>query len=176
MAIEPLEVFVDIPRFLMVPKTSNQGGADMFASSLYSESPLLAQFRRLEEELDEVFGSATPWTGGIRSLPPGTFPAINVGSTEDNVTVYLFAPGIDAKKLNISIQQNLLTVSGEREVARDDDATYYRQERFGGEFRRVIGLPDDVDPDNVEASYRDGIVQITVRRRESAKPRQIAIR
>jgi len=176
MAIEPLEVLVGIPRFLMVPKTSNQGGAEMFGSSLYSESPLLAQFRRLEEELDEVFGSATPWTGGIRSLPPGTFPAINVGSTEDNVTVYLFAPGIDAKKLNISIQQNLLTVSGEREVARDDDATYYRQERFGGEFRRVISLPDDVDPDNVEASYRDGIVQITVRRRESAKPRQIAIR
>lgn len=144
--------------------------------SVYSESPLLAQFRRLEEELDEVFGSATPWTGGIRSLPPGTFPAINVGSTEDNVTVYLFAPGIDAKKLNISIQQNLLSVSGEREVDRSEEATYYRQERFGGEFRRVISLPDDVDSDRVDASYRDGIVQITVRRRESAKPRRIAIR
>ena len=145
-------------------------------SSVYSENPLLAQFRRLEEELDQVFGGATPWTGGIRSLPPGTFPAINVGGTEDSVAVYLFAPGIDAKKLEISIQQNVLTVSGEREVPRDDAATYYRQERFGGEFRRVISLPDDVDPDKVEASYRDGIVQITVRRRESAKPRQIAIR
>ena len=144
--------------------------------SVYSESPLLAQFRRLEQELDEVFGSATPWTGGIRSLPPGTFPAINVGSTEDQVTVYLFAPGIDAKKLDISIQQNVLTVSGEREVAREEQATYYRQERFDGEFRRVLSLPDDVDPEKVEASYRDGIVQITVRRRESAKPRQIAIR
>ena len=145
-------------------------------SSAYSENPLLAQFRRLEEELDEIFGGATPWTGGIRSLPPGTFPAINVGGTEDTVTVYLFAPGIDAKKLEISIQQNVLTVSGEREVPRDNEATYYRQERFGGEFRRVISLPDDVDPDKVEASYRDGIVQITVGRRESAKPRQIAIR
>ena len=51
-------------------------------SSAYSENPLLAQFRRLEEELDEIFGGATPWTGGIRSLPPGTFPAINVGGTE----------------------------------------------------------------------------------------------
>jgi HSP20 family protein len=144
--------------------------------SVYSESPLLAQFRRLEEELDEVFGSATSWTGGIRSLPPGTFPAINVGSTEDSVTVYLFAPGIDPRKLDISIQQNLLTVTGQREVPRDENASYYRQERFGGEFRRALSLPDDVDPDRVEASYRDGIVQITVRRRESAKPRQIAIR
>jgi len=147
----------------------------MFGNA-YSESPLLAQFRRLEGELDEIFGSATPWTGGIRSLPPGTFPAINVGSNEDSVTVYLFAPGVDAKKLNISIQQNVLSVSGEREVARDEQAAYYRQERFGGEFRRVISLPDDVDPDRVDASYRDGIVEITVRRRESAKPRQISIR
>ena len=144
--------------------------------SIYSESPLLAQFRRLEEELDETFGSATPWTSGIRSMPPGTFPAINVGSTEDNVTVYLFAPGIDPRKLDISIQQNLLTVTGQREVPRDEEASYYRQERFGGGFRRVISLPEDVDPDRVEASYRNGIVQITVRRRESAKPRQIAIR
>ena len=147
----------------------------MFGNA-YSESPLLAQLRRLEEELDEVFGSATPWTSGIRSLPPGTFPAINVGSTEDNVTVYLFAPGIDPTKLDISIQQNLLTVTGQREVPRDENASYYRQERFGGEFRRALSLPEDVDPDRVEASYRDGIVQITVRRRESAKPRQIAIR
>ena len=144
--------------------------------NLYSESPLLAQFRRLEQELDEVFGSATPWTGGIRSLPPGTFPAINVGSTDDNVTVYLFAPGIDARKLDISIQRNLLTVSGTRGNTREDATAYYRQERFDGEFRRVISLPDDVDPEKVDASYRDGIVQITVRRHESTKPRQIAIR
>lgn len=144
--------------------------------SFYSENPLLAQFRRLEDELDEIFGGATPWTGGIRSLPPGTFPAINVGSTEDAVTVYLFAPGIDAKKLDISIQQNVLTISGEREAAPDREATYYRQERFVGGFRRVISLPDDVDPEKVEASYRDGIVQVVVRKRAATRPRQIEIR
>ena len=143
--------------------------------NLSSDSPLLAQFRRLEQELDEVFGNATPWTGGIRSLPPGTFPAINVGGSRDSVTVYLFAPGIDASKLDISIQQNVLTVTGSRGVYRDDADTYYRQERFEGDFRRVISLPDDVDPDKVEASYRDGIVQITVRRREAARARQIEI-
>jgi HSP20 family protein len=142
--------------------------------TLYSETPLLSQFRRLEQDLDEVYGAGTAWSGGIRSLPPGTFPAINVGSTDQGVTVYLFAPGIDAKKLDISIQQNVLSISGSREVA-NGEGMYYRRERFNGEFRRVISLPDDVDPDKVEASYRDGIVQISVRRRESAKPRQIAI-
>ena len=143
--------------------------------SLYSESPLLSQFRRLEEELDEIFGSTTPWAGGIRSLPPGTFPAINVGSTEDGVTVYLFAPGIDARSLEISLQQNVLSVGGRREASPASNATYYRNERFEGEFRRVIALPEDIDPDKVEASYREGIVEIRVQRRESSRPRQIEI-
>jgi HSP20 family protein len=147
----------------------------MFTRVTYSEAPLFAEFRRLEQGLDELFAPSTPWNAGIRSLPPGTFPAINVGSTGDSVTVYVFAPGIDPKQLDISMQQNILSISGQRRVSVEKSATYYRQERFGGEFRRVITLPEDVDPDKVDASYRDGIVQITVRRRESTQPRQIQI-
>jgi len=92
------------------------------------------------------------------------------------VDVYLFAPGIDPKSLDISIQQNLLTVSGRRDLRIEEDADYYRQERFSGEFRRVISLSEDVDPERVQAKYVDGIVQIEVQRRESARPRQIEIR
>jgi HSP20 family protein len=147
----------------------------MFGSISYSENPLFAEFRRLEQEMDELFGGSTAWTGGIRSQPPGTFPAINVGGTDESVTVYLFAPGIDPKQLDISIQQNMLTVSGKREVQAQGEATYYRRERFNGEFRRVISLPEDVDPEQVEATYRDGIVQISVRRRAASRPRQIQV-
>ena len=89
--------------------------------------------------------------------------------------VYVFAPGIDPKSLEVSLQEHVLYVSGDREVPADANATYYRQERFGGAFRRVISLPADVDPDKVEAAYRDGIVQISLQRRESAKPRVIEI-
>ena len=129
---------------------------------------------RLQQEVDGLFGS---WSSplGIRSLPRGSFPAINVGQTQERVDVYLFAPGIDPKSLDISIQQNLLTVSGKREAGAVEEADYYRQERFGGEFRRVISLPEDVDPERVQAKYVDGIVQIGVQRRESARPRQIEI-
>jgi HSP20 family protein len=148
----------------------------MFFDMAFPETPLFAEFRRLEQEVSELFGSATPWAGGIRSLPPGTFPAINVGSTDHSVTVFLFAPGIDPQSLDISLQQNMLSVSGQREVTLDEKATYYRHERFSGSFRRVITLPEDVDADQVDASYRDGIVHITVKRRESSKPRQIEIR
>jgi HSP20 family protein len=146
----------------------------MFGRLTYSENPF-ADFRRLEQELDQIFGDSAPWSGGIRSLPAGTFPAVNVGSTGDSVTVYLFAPGLDPKSLDVSLQQNMLSISGERNVPIDQSATYYRQERFSGTFRRTIGLPEDVDPDQVDAKYRDGIVQIIVRRRESTQPRQIEI-
>jgi HSP20 family protein len=147
----------------------------MFTSLRFRENPLFSEFHRLEQELDEFIAGATPWAGGIRSLPPGTFPAVNVASSADNVTAYLFAPGIDAKSLEISLQQNVLSVSGKRSVQSAPDATYYRNERFEGDFRRVIALPEDIDPDKVDASYRDGIVEIRVQRREASKPRQIEI-
>jgi HSP20 family protein len=147
----------------------------MFTRFGIPETSLFGEVRRLEQELDELLGGTTAWASGIRSLPAGTFPAINVGSTEDQITVYVFAPGIDPKSLDIQMQQNLLTISGSRQETPDRGATFYRQERFRGEFRRVLTLPEDVDSDKVDAKYREGIVEITIQRRESTKPRQIAI-
>jgi HSP20 family protein len=147
----------------------------MFGIPSNTPSSVFDELWRLQQEVDELFGS---WGSplGIRSLPRGSFPAVNVGQTPERVDVYLFAPGIDPKSLDIAIQQNLLTVSGKRELRAEEEADYYREERFSGEFRRVINLPEDVDPDRVQAKYVDGIVQIGVRRRESARPRQIEIR
>ena len=56
-----------------------------------------------------------------------------------------------------------------------EDAEYYRRERYDGEFHRVIALPDDVDPDRVGAKYRDGVLQVTVQRRATVRPRQIEV-
>ena len=146
----------------------------MFGIPSNMPSSVFDELWRLQQEVDELFGS---WSSplGIRSLPRGSFPAVNVSQTPDRVDIYLFAPGIDPKSLDISIQQNLLTVSGKRQLEAEDEAAYYRQERFAGEFRRVVSLPEDVDPERVQAKYVDGIVQIGVQRRESARPRQIEI-
>ena len=147
----------------------------MFGSLFGSfDASLFDEFRRLESEMDQLFGRGS-LPAGIRAMRRGAFPPINVGATPERVDVYLFAAGLDPKSLDISIQQNLLAVSGERKVPVDEGADYYRQERFDGEFRRVITLPDDVDPDRVEAKYRDGVLQITVQRREAARPRQITV-
>jgi HSP20 family protein len=147
----------------------------MFGSFMNLQNSLLDDFWRLQQEVDELLGDGVPTSGGIRSLPRGSFPAVNVVQTADDVQVYLFAPGLDPKKLDVSIQQGLLTIAGERQIPLDDKATYYRQERFSGEFRRAISLGEDVDAEHVEAKYRDGIVQIRLQRRAAAKARQIEI-
>jgi HSP20 family protein len=136
-------------------------------------SAALEDLWRLQSEIEELFGDTA--TGAIRSLPRGSFPGVNVGLTPEKVDVYLFAPGVESNALKVNIEQNLLTISGERRVPPTDGAAQYRKERFDGAFQRAITLPDDVDPERVEASYRDGVLHVSVQRREPARPRQIAV-
>ena len=147
----------------------------MFSRLSDPNGSLFDDFRHLQRELDQMFGG-WPTPAGIRAVSRGTFPPVNVGATQDKVDVYLFAAGVDPKDLDISIQQNLLTISGKREVVPVENANYYRQERYSGEFRRAISLPEDVDPERVEARYQDGILHVTVQRREASRPRQIEVK
>ncbi len=117
----------------------------MFGSLSNLEGRLFDELRRMEQEIEQLFGRWT-WPAGIRTLGKGSFPPVNVAATPERVEVYVFAAGLDPEGLDISIQQHLLTVAGTRGVERRQDAEYYRQERFDGDFRRVITLPEDVDP------------------------------
>jgi HSP20 family protein len=145
----------------------------MFGSQLF-DGGLFQEFRRLEQEMDELLGRQS-WPLGIRSMARGSWPPMNVGVTPENVEVYLFAAGLDPKSIDISVQQNLLTVSGERKVPRQTEVSWYRNERFDGDFRRAISLPEGVDPNRIRARYREGVLQITAERQQPAKPRQIQV-
>ena len=147
----------------------------MFADLTNFGGGLFDEFRRVQDELEGLYGR-WPLPAGIRSVARGTFPPINVGATSEQVDVYVFAAGVDSKTLDISLQQNLLTISGERRAPAQEGANYYRKERFDGSFRRLVTLPDDVDPDRVEARYRDGVLEIHIRRREATRPRQIEVK
>ena len=147
----------------------------MFANLTNFGGSLFDDFRRLEDAMDDLY-DRWPLPGGIRSVERGTYPPLNVGATPERVDVYLFVAGLDPKALEIAIQQNLLTISGERRAPREENANYYRKERFDGRFRRLITLPDDVDPEQVEAHYRDGVLEIHVKRREVSRPRQIEVK
>jgi HSP20 family protein len=139
------------------------------------DNDLFDQFERMRRQMDWLFGERGGPLG-IRSVASGTYPAINVGASSEQVDVYVFAAGTDPKSLDVSLQQNLLSVSGERKIDIPKEAQLYRHERFDGSFRRVITLPDDVDPEKVSATHRDGVLHITVQRREVVKPRKIEVK
>ena len=136
-----------------------------------------AELERLQQQLEQVFRPSGLSTS-IRGSARGAFPAINVGSTPDSIEVLVFAPGIDAQALQLTVDKGLLVISGERKAnapPTPGSASVHARERFAGTFRRVVSLPDDADPAKVEASYRDGLLRVTIAKRESSKPRQIAI-
>jgi HSP20 family protein len=149
----------------------------MYESILNHPYGLFGQFERLRRELDDVFGvSGLP--NSIRSVAPGTVPAVNVGRTPTSVEIYAFAPGLDASKIDVTLDRGVLRISGERASAiptDDPKVNVYTRERGAGSFTRAISLPDDVDPAQVNATYRDGVLQISVARRESAQPKRITV-
>lgn len=147
----------------------------MFASMMYPNA--FGDFDRLRRELDDLFGM-TGLPTSIRSAAPGAFPALNIGNTPTSVEIYAFAPGIDPKQIDVTIDRGVMTISGERaSVLPNEDArvNVYGNERFAGRFRRAISLPDDIDPSKVDATYRDGVLRISVARRESALPKRITV-
>lgn len=147
----------------------------MFGSLMNLEGSLFDDLRRMQQELEDLFGPRA-WPAGIRSVMRGTFPPINVAASPQGIDVYVFAPGLAPSAFELSIQQNLLTVAGERRVEVPEGAQYYRKERFDGAFKRVITLPEDADPDQVSAQYVDGVLHVAIRRREASRPRQIEIK
>ena len=76
----------------------------MFGTLRSFDGGLFDEFRRLEREMEQIFGS-DPWANGIRASSRGAYPPINVGSTPDQIDVYLFAPGVDPKRMEITIHQ-----------------------------------------------------------------------
>ena len=132
---------------------------------------LFADLDRLQREMQQNF-EISP---SIRGLTRG-FPAMNVGSTPKSVEIYAFAPGIAPEALEVHVEKGVLTVAGERKLeAVPDKATAHIDERFAGHFRRIVSLPDDVDATAVEARYRDGVLHISIPRKEAAQPQRITI-
>lgn len=139
------------------------------------QSQGLDWFRQLLDDFFQDTGAAD-----IRSVPRGSFPMINIGRTDEAIRVYVLAAGLSANDLEVSIQDNVLTLRGKREALPTESESgnkrpYFRRERFDGEFARSIALPDGVNVDQAEARFHNGVFEIRLPKREELKPRRIDI-
>lgn len=135
---------------------------------------VFAELDRLQRDMHQAFDTGP----SIRGFGRGGYPALNVGGTPQSVEIYAFAPGLDPAAIEVNLERGVLTLSGERAAdlpAQDEKAAVHINERFAGRFRRVISLPDDADPNAVTAEYRDGVLHVSIKRRESAQPRRINV-
>jgi HSP20 family protein len=128
-----------------------------------------ATLRRLQEEVDRAATSPARAAGG--------FPAVNIWQGTDSAALTAELPGVDPADIDISVKEDVITITGERKApATDDQTVWNRRERTHGRFSRVIQLPFKVDPDRVEARLQDGVLQIELHRPEADKPRRVQIK
>jgi HSP20 family protein len=143
----------------------------MLVQSVFPRS-LFSELDRLQRELFEAVEG--PSIRGAR----GGFPALNIATTPTSVELFAFVPGLDPASVEVNLEKGVLTIAGERAddlSSAEQKATVHVNERFAGRFRRVVSLPDDIDPDKVNAQYRDGVLHISAARKASVQARRIAI-
>lgn len=124
-------------------------------------------FQSFDEALERIWGD-----GPVRRWAP----AVDVYENKDSVVVKAELPGVDPKEVEISVEDGTLYLKGERKSESEDQRDgYHRLERSYGSFARAFTLPDSVDPEKVSAEYKDGLLSVTLPKREESKPKKVKI-
>jgi HSP20 family protein len=135
------------------------------------------EFATLQDRMNRLFRESYNDAGRDDSLTTSNFaPAVDVYEDEHQVTLKIEVPGIDEKDIDVRVENNTLTVQGERKIDREEkEENYRRVERQYGSFTRTFTLPQTVDTDNVSASYDKGVLKISLPKKAEAKPKQIKV-
>ena len=131
-------------------------------------------FRTLQNRLFEPFFGRFNFLDD--SMTTGSWaPAVDVAEDSERIHVKVEVPGMEEKDLRVNYEDGLLTVSGERQFENREDRNYHRIERAYGSFVRTFSLPRSVDASKIVASYRNGVLEIEIPKKEESKPKQIQI-
>jgi HSP20 family protein len=139
----------------------------------------IGELDRIRREIDDLFD---PSTSRFFSSDRGLFerevsPALDIEEREDDFLVTVDLPGVDEKDLDVSVANNVLTLKGEKTGSQESKTgKVYRKETWEGSFQRTVSLPRGVDPTSISASMIDGVLRVTLPKREEAKPRQVAVK
>ena len=135
------------------------------------------EFATLQDRMNRLFRDSYGPEGREESLTSTTFaPPVDVYEDEHNVTLKIEVPGIEEKDIDVRIENNTLTVHGERKFEKEEkEENYRRVESQYGSFTRTFTLPNTVDPDSVQADYDKGVLKIKLAKKAEAKPKQIKV-
>ena len=141
-----------------------------------SNWPTFGRLSNLRDELDTLF-ELPFWSnfGRQTQLFSGWTPALDLYQNNDNVIAVVELPGMRKEDIEISLHDGMLTIAGERKTETQGGEKAERSERYIGKFRRSITLPTRVNVDKVSATYKDGILTVTLLKAEEAKPKQIQV-
>ncbi len=129
----------------------------------------------LQEQINRVFGDLVGRTGGESNLTPWA-PAVDIFETEDELVVKADLPDVNPQDLDIRVESNVLTIRGERKFENEvNEDNYLRIERSYGSFSRSFSLANSVNADAIKADYRNGVLTLSIPKREEAKPKQIKV-
>jgi HSP20 family protein len=128
----------------------------------------------MRDDMDRLFG--TFFGSNVDNLEKYWKPAIDIEENNGNLMVTVEIPGMTKNDIKVSVQDDVLTISGERKRENENkDKMFHRIERSYGEFHRMIRLPATVDADKVKAVYKDGVLQVTLPKPDSLKPKNIDV-
>jgi HSP20 family protein len=135
------------------------------------------EFATLQDRINRVFRDSYSGAGQDEALTTSSFaPAVDVYEDEHKVSLKIEVPGIDEKDIDVRVENNTLTVHGERKIEKEEkEENYRRVERQYGSFTRTFTLPTTVDSENVSANYDKGVLKITLPKKAEAKPKQIKV-
>lgn len=132
--------------------------------------------KTLHTQLNRLFEPFARFTTEDEDLVSGAWvPPVDVAETQDRILVRAEVPGVRQEDIQVEFENGLLTIRGERKIEKHEGVTWHRVERIYGNFSRSFTLPRTVDPEKIAASYREGILEIEVPKKEEAKPKQIRI-
>ncbi len=129
----------------------------------------------LQEQVNRLFGNALEHSGEESNLTTWA-PAVDIYETEHELVVKADLPEVDPKELDIRVENNLLTIRGERKFEKKvNEDNYLRVERAYGSFSRSFSLANTVNAEAIKADYQNGVLTLTIPKREEAKPKQIKV-
>ena len=130
---------------------------------------------RLQEQINRVFGDVLQRTGEESNLTSWA-PAVDIFETEHELVVKADLPDVDTKDLDIRVENNILTIRGERKFEKTvNEGNYLRVERAYGSFARSFSLANTVNSEAIKADYQNGVLTLSIPKREEAKPKQIKV-